>query len=61
MATGLVLAVVGAIAFSAKAIIVKLAYRHGPLRDALEDLAPGRVTQRRQTGTSRFVVSHDLR
>jgi drug/metabolite transporter (DMT)-like permease len=27
--TGLVLAVVGAIAFSAKAIIVKLAYRHG--------------------------------
>jgi drug/metabolite transporter (DMT)-like permease len=29
MVTGLVLAVVGAIAFSAKAIIVKLAYRHG--------------------------------
>ena len=29
LATGLTLAVVGAIAFSAKAIIVKLAYRHG--------------------------------
>jgi drug/metabolite transporter (DMT)-like permease len=29
LATGLALAVVGAIAFSAKAIIVKLAYRHG--------------------------------
>ncbi|WP_342618471.1 DMT family transporter [Rhodoferax sp. GW822-FHT02A01] len=29
MATGLILAVVGAVAFSAKAIIVKLAYRHG--------------------------------
>ncbi len=29
MATGLVLAIVGAIAFSGKAIIVKLAYRHG--------------------------------
>jgi drug/metabolite transporter (DMT)-like permease len=29
LATGLTLAVVGAVAFSAKAIIVKLAYRHG--------------------------------
>src|SRR5512139_3855590 len=29
IASGLVLAVVGAIAFSGKAIIVKLAYRHG--------------------------------
>jgi drug/metabolite transporter (DMT)-like permease len=29
LATGLILALVGAVAFSAKAIIVKLAYRHG--------------------------------
>ncbi len=29
LATGLVLATLGAIAFSGKAIIVKLAYRHG--------------------------------
>ncbi|MEO8121826.1 MAG: EamA/RhaT family transporter, partial [Rhodoferax sp.] len=29
IATGLLLATVGAIAFSGKAIIVKLAYRHG--------------------------------